>query len=336
MTVERSSSGGPGDVTFAVTDTGIGIPAGQLDSIFDDFVQADSSATRRAGGTGLGLGISRRLVNMMGGQLTVSSSEGTGSTSAFTAGFGVGQARREPQEIGDLLGSRVLVLDDNATNRLVLREALTSWGIESDAFQDPEEALLHLEGAVAEGRAYALALVDAQMPGTNGFDAARRMHAIVPGIKIVMLASDTERGDVERRAQAGINGFAVKPISRPDLLRVICETLKTSIAPGAVASASASSAATMTRPLSILVAEDFPDNRILVEAYLKASPHTVTYVEDGERAVEAFSRGRFDLVLMDVQMPVMDGLSATRAIRNLERADSRPPVRIIALTARPP
>jgi PAS domain S-box-containing protein len=331
VTVSNAGSHRPGEIVVAVTDTGVGIPEDQQARIFEDFAQADSSTTRRFGGTGLGLGISRRLVGLMGGQLRVSSSQGHGSTFTFSAVLGIGQPRLAAREVPDLHGHRVLLIDDDSTNRLVLRETLTAWGLESHDFAEPEAAIAELARAVAGERPYALAIVDCNMPGMDGFEAARRSRALAPDLPIVMLASDTEIGDEARRSAAGVVGFAVKPINRPELLRVICAAMRITLDPNAPVTPVARQRSGRAR--SILVAEDFADNRVLVDAYLKGQPHTITFVNDGREAVEAFTRGRFDLILMDMQMPVMDGLAATRAIRAFEGQAGRAPTRIIAVTA---
>ena len=223
-------------VVFAVTDTGIGIPESQLERIFDDFTQADASTTRHFGGTGLGLGISRRLVEFMGGQLTVTSTVGRGSTFTFTVPLHEADASAVIRKVTDLHGHRVLVIDDDATNRLVLRETLSAWGLESRDFETVGEALADLANAKREQRPYSLAIVDKQMPGIDGFEATRRIRTVARELPVVMLASDTERGDESRRLDAGVAGFAVKPIDRVALLRVVSRAMGAPVAEGKPAS----------------------------------------------------------------------------------------------------
>jgi PAS domain S-box-containing protein len=330
LTVSTAPQEKPVTITFAVADTGLGIAPEQLEHIFADFAQADSSTTRRFGGTGLGLGISRRLVELMGGRLSVTSTVGRGSTFTFSATFGVGRPDRVPREVINLEGFRILLLDDDPINRLMLRETLAAWGAECHDFGEPERALIDLAGAAAEP--YSLAIVDGWMPDMDGFEAAQRIRVLAPDLPVVMLASDAERGDELRRLEAGISGFAIKPINRPELLRVISKAMGVTV--GVRASARMGEPqGRVGRSLAILVAEDFRDNRVLIEKYLAGAGHTITFADDGQRAVDAFMTGRFDLVLMDMQMPVMDGLEATRRIRAFESRESRAPTPIVALTA---
>ena len=332
LAVSNAASGIPGAITFAVVDSGTGIPAEQLEHVFADFAQADSSTTRRFGGTGLGLGISRRFVERMGGQLTATSTTGHGSTFTFSVAFELAAPHRVPREVVNLEGRRILLIDDDAINRLALRETLAAWGAETDDFGQSERALAQLAAALAEQRPYALAIVDGLMPGVDGFEAARRIRVLAPDLPIVMVASDTERGDELRRAEAGISGFALKPINRPELLRVISSAMGVTVGTRERVEP-AEPYSTDPRGLSILVAEDFADNRVLVDAYLRGSPHTVTFADDGRHALELFMAGRFDLILMDVQMPVVDGLEATRSIRAFEARDGRRRTPIVVVTA---
>ena len=314
---------------FAVADTGIGIPAEQLERLFDAFTQADSSTTRRFGGTGLGLAISRRLVRLMGGELTAESTAGQGSTFRFTVQLEAADGPVPARIVADLHGHRVLVVDDDATNRLVLKQTLTGWGLDSREFARASEALGDLAVSQSEQRPYSLVIVDGQMPEMDGFEAARRVREVAPEVPVVMLASDAQKGDERRRVEAGVVGFATKPVSRAALLRVICDAVA-----GATSSRTSDDGPPVgERPLSILVAEDVADNRLLIQAYLKGSPYTVTFAYEGRQAVELFEAGAFDVVLMDVQMPVMDGLEATRQIRAFERAHARTLTPIVAVTA---
>jgi PAS domain S-box-containing protein len=337
LAVRNHESGKPGEIEFAVSDTGVGIPPEKLETIFDDFTQADASTTRKYGGTGLGLGISRRLVESMNGRLAATSSPGEGSTFRFTVQFRLAPrqgSRRVPVELQDLHSRRVLVIDDNPTNCLILSETLNAWGLESEVFGSPEKALAGLAGAMAGEQSYSLVLLDSCMPGMDGFEASAEIRRIAPGLPVVMLTSDSRPGDNARRKEAGLSGYAVKPVKRGELLRLLCDAMQPREGreqatlgtenheePGPV------------RPLRILVAEDSADNRLLVQVYLKGSPHQLTFAEDGRMAVDRVATEDFDLILMDMQMPVMDGLTATRAIRAIETKRGSAAIPIIALTA---
>jgi two-component system sensor histidine kinase/response regulator len=337
LTIRSHECGESGHIDFSVSDTGIGIPPDKLERIFEDFTQVDASSTRKYGGTGLGLGISRRLVERMGGRLTATSSEGQGSKFRFDAQFDLApeNARKVGGPLTDFFGKRVLLIDDNATNCVILRQTLQTWGLESDVFRLPAEALNCLPKAMAGKQSYSLAIVDSTMPGMNGFQVATEIRRIAGSLPVIMLTSDLRLGDAARRAEAGLSGYAVKPVTRSHLLRLICEAMETRAAPeaplaGAVDHPEKKHTA---KPARILVAEDSPDNRLLVEVYLKGSPHRLTFEEDGKATVDRFAAADFDLILMDVHMPGMDGLEATRAIRAIEFKRGTPSIPIIALTA---
>ena len=335
LTAANVPGGTNGEIEFSVSDTGIGIPSEKIATIFDAFTQVDASTTRQFGGTGLGLAISKRLVERMGGVLTAESEMGKGSTFHFAVRFGVHPetARRLPAGVENLRGQRVLVMDDSATNRLILRESLTAWGLESREFSSAEEALEELETSVRLGRGYALVIADHHMQGMDGFEAAPRIREISPGTAVVMLTSDSQVGDLERRKEAGIGGFAVKPVKRSDLLRLVCEALKVSEpAPQGSTNHPAPPVAPAKRK-RVLIADDSAENHFLIEAYLKDSPYALTRVHNGREAVEDFAASPCDLILMDLRMPVMDGLEATQAIRKLEKERGWKPVPVIALTA---
>jgi two-component system sensor histidine kinase/response regulator len=272
----------------------------------------------------------------MGGVLTATSTLGHGSTFRFALQFEPApkSAQKVRGEIGDLRGKRAFLIDDDATNCFILRETFQSWGMESDAFQSPEEALIHLPEVMASADPYSVAVVDRCMPGADGFEIASEIRRISASLPIVMLTSDARPGDTALRGEAGLSAYAVKPVTREQLLRIVCDAMGApeSFEPltGVTADPQEKDPAKFAR---ILVAEDSMDNRLLLQAYLKHSPYRLTFEENGKAAVERFSTLDFDLILMDMQMPVMDGITATRAIRTLERARGIPPVPIIALTA---
>ena len=334
LSAQNGESGQSGQIQFAVSDTGVGIASDKLETIFDDFTQEDASTTRKYGGTGLGLGISRRLVEAMGGHLTATNSIDKGSTFRFTAQFDPAPENggNDRVAIGDLHGRRVLVIDDSATSCLILRETLRAWGLESDAFQSPAEALARLPSAMAGEQPYSLVVIDSCMPGMNGFEAAAKIRRIAGNLPVIMLTSDARPGDTIRRAESGLSGYAVKPVARAHLLRLICNAMepRKSLDSAAIVECNETEPG---KPARILVAEDSPDNRLLVQVYLRGSPYELTFVEDGRAALDQFATSDFDLILMDVQMPVMDGLAATLAIRELERRRGGPAIPILALSA---
>jgi PAS domain S-box-containing protein len=336
LAVQNHQSGKSGEIGFAVSDTGVGIPPEKLETIFNDFTQADASTTRKHGGTGLGLGISRRIVEAMGGRLTATSSAGEGSTFRFTAQFRPAPEKARNVRVApeDLHGKRVLLIDDDETNSFILRETLQAWGLKSDSFRTPAEALARLPEEMAGEQPYSLVILDNCMPGMGGFEAAVEIRRIAWGLPIVMLSSDAKPGDVARRVEAGLSGYAVKPVARTNLLHLVCDAMSMRKFPESPPAGSIDhTEKKLVAPAKLLVAEDSSDNRLLVQVYLKGSPYQLTFEEDGKAAVEGFAVSDFDLILMDVRMPVMDGLAATRAIRALERVRGAVPVPIIALTA---
>jgi PAS domain S-box-containing protein len=329
----------PGMLLFSVRDTGIGIPADKHALIFDSFSQADHSITRQYSGTGLGLAIAKKLVDRMGGRIWVESEVGKGSTFFFTASFGVRarQSVAEPLPQWErLTGLKTLVIDDNMTNRLIVKETLGAWGIPVEEAADGGEALDRLMQAGEAGDPYRLVILDVHMPGKSGWQVAESMarRSELSTIPIIILASERSHNDQQLIRRLGITRFLSKPFRRSDLFNAIMTVV------GMQPALSASSGpveesiqAGIPRPLRILLVEDFADNRRMIELYLKKTPHRLDMAVNGQSAVDMFTRGPYDLVLMDVQMPVMDGYTATKLIRAWEREQLRPPVPILALTA---
>ncbi len=322
---------------FSVRDTGIGIPQDKLDRIFERFTQADSSTTKRYGGTGLGLTISRQLAELMGGRIWVESEVGKGSVFHFTARF---QVRKYPEDAAtapeaDISGLRVLVVDDNATNRLILKETLARMGgVVTECGSGPE-ALLLVREARRRGEHFPLVLLDQRMPEMDGWEvaAAMRNEPEPAGTTILMLTSENRDVDVSRVAAMGLDDYLIKPVKRADLVRAIARALKKRAVAAVTAAPAAPVLEEAPRPLRILLVDDSDDNRFLMAAYFKNTPHEVEMAENGAQAVEKFQAGDYDLVFMDMQMPVMDGYTATRGIRAWEREQGRRPTPVIALTA---
>jgi len=328
--------GAAGLVEFEVTDTGIGIAEEQLEAIFEDFKQGDPSITRKYGGFGLGLGISRRIVERMGGRLTVASVVGKGSAFRFTVPLpsAAKAIQNSPAHVQDFDGKRVAVIDSDATNRLIMREALAAWGLEAREFSTPEDALAALAETTALEGVYSLMIMDRSMPSMDGFDLATRIRTIAPRLPIIMLTSENRPGDDALRRNSSVIGYAVRPVSRAELLQLVSRALNRSQAEAVADQPSAGAdQAAYQKPRRILIAEDSSDNQLLMQLYLKGTPHLLTFVEHGQEALDMLNSAEFDIVLMDLQMPVMDGLTATRRIREIEKKQSRLAVPILALSA---
>ncbi|MBW3631186.1 MAG: response regulator, partial [Gemmatimonadetes bacterium] len=317
-----------------VSDTGIGIPPEKQNLIFGAFSQADSSTSRRFGGTGLGLAITMELVSLMGGRIWVESVAGKGSHFHFTANFGLqGEAaEKRPAGFPSVYRLRVLVVDDNETNRRILEEMLAGWQMSPTVAGSGDAALASLQRAEARGRPFQLVLLDAMMPGMDGLTFAEhvREHPQWAGLPMIILSSAGRGPEVERTAKVGIARYLNKPVKQSDLLDAILGVIQ---AGGAEAEPAAPRVdEPEVAPLRILLAEDGVVNQQVAVNLLESRGHTVEVANNGVEAVAAFERGGFDLVLMDVQMPEMDGFEATAAIRGRERAAGGH-IPIVAVTA---
>jgi signal transduction histidine kinase/DNA-binding response OmpR family regulator len=323
---------------FTVSDTGIGIPPEQQAKIFDSFTQADASTTRRYGGTGLGLAITSQLVSLMGGKIWVESEVGHGSKFFCELPFEV-RAGRSPQapprELGDLHGLSVLVVDDNATNRRILEDILTNWGMRPTLVDGGIAALHAMERSKADGKPFGLALLDFQMPDMDGFQVAARIQERVElgATTIMMLSSVGQRGDAARCKELGVAAYLTKPVRQSVLLDAILAVLTNPGRRGEPAAlVTRHSVRESQRPMRILLAEDNAVNQLVALRILEERGHTVVVAVDGREAVAAVEREAFDVILMDVQMPELDGLEATALIRKAEAGTGRH-VPIVALTA---
>jgi signal transduction histidine kinase/CheY-like chemotaxis protein len=327
----------PGAIRFSIEDTGIGIPEDKLGSIFESFTQAHSAISRLYGGTGLGLPISKHLAELMGGRIWVISREGQGSIFHCTLQLELqpNQAKPEQASAPLLKGARILVVDDFPINRVILRDILTQWEGDVTEAGDAEAAHHELRLAAQEGRPYRMLLIDCRMPGTDGFDMAQAIKND-PAFKellIIMLASDRWADDIARTYDLGLGGYLVKPIRRSDLAQTLTIALDRSKGVPQVSTNQTGKTGRKPSALRILLVEDSRDNQLLVQTYLKQTPHRIDLAENGQIAVEKFQVGHYDVVLMDIQMPVMDGLAATRSIREWERQEGLSRTPIIALTA---
>jgi len=320
---------------FAVADTGIGIPEDKRSAVFDSFQQADSGTTRRFGGTGLGLAIASRLVGLMGGRIWLDSRPGYGSVFHFTVEFhpadveATRAARLRPVVVR---GTRVLVVDDNATNRRILEEVLRSWSMEPTTASGAAEALGLIRQAHRAGEPYSLVLTDAHMPETDGFTLAERIkkdHELGSTV-VMMLTSGDQPGDVARCEKLGIASYLMKPIKQSELFDALVMALGITALEDEEAQEAAQRP--VLPPLKILLAEDSLVNQKLAVAVLSKHGHDVVVTNNGREALAALESQHFDLVLMDVQMPEMDGFEATAEIRAAGRRTGRH-VPIIAMTA---
>ena len=327
------------ELHFSVQDTGIGIPRNKLTTVFEAFTQADGSTTRRYGGTGLGLTISTKLVEMMGGRLWVDSEPGVGSTFHFLLRLGLQAGHTvllQPETAVSLAGVRVLVVDDNRTNRWILEEILASWGLRPTTADSGETGLMAVAESRRESDPFRIAILDVNMPGMDGFEVAARVRAEDPEGRttILLLTSAGRRGDAARCRDLRIEGYITKPVNQSDLLDALMTVL------GAADQATAPRQSLVTRHsireerrrLRVLLVEDNAVNRRVASGLLEKRNYEALVATNGREALEMLERVAIDAVLMDVQMPVMGGLEATASIREREKATGGH-VPIIAMTA---
>jgi len=325
------------ELHFSVRDTGIGIAKDKQETIFEPFTQADGSTTRLYGGTGLGLGIATQLVRLMNGKIWVESEPGRGSTFHFTCRFGIAEPTpADLSSIGpELLRDRsVLIVDDNRTNRIILVEMLGQWGMRPEAADGAHAAMAVLEKARLNGRHFDLVITDLQMPGVDGFGLVERVRGIPEShlMRFLIISSSAQRSDRIRSRELQITSYLTKPVQPSELLdAVLTELSRLPLQQQDPSSASEQKAA-KGPGRKILLAEDNPVNRLLAKRMLEKEGHTVVVAENGRDALAAIEREGVDLVLMDIQMPVMDGLEAIRAIRAKEKTAGGH-LLIIALTA---
>ena len=322
---------------FTVADTGIGIPVEKQISVFSPFTQADSSTTRKYGGTGLGLSISAHLVSMMGGRIWLDSEAGKGTQFHFTARLKVLHKRPESQysvPLQALKGMRILVVDDHRANRRIIEGIVKQWGAETTCAEGGRQALSELVSACRAGDSYRLVVTDMNMPEMDGFMLVEQMRTNpeLSAVTVMMLSSASHRGDVERCRQLGILAYLFKPVRKRELMTAILAALGQSAGASATAPVIKAAQPVRAKGLRILLAEDNRVNQIVATRMAEKMGHSVVVAGNGQIALRLLATQPFDLVLMDVQMPEMDGLTAVGKIRESEQSTSFH-LPIIAMTA---
>ena len=359
----------PGWLRFAVADTGIGIAADKIASLFSSFTQVDTSIARRYGGSGLGLSIVRRLVELMGGRTWIESRLGAGSTFYFTANFGMDAGASAASRVlntggaaerAKLAGIRALVVDDNRVNRMVVREIIAARGVVVAEANSGAQALSELKSARRAGLPFDLIILDCRMPVMDGFEVMQHLrHGVEHDDPVVlMLTSDDLNIQIPRVRELGLDAYIVKPVRPSELLAAIATALAgrnrantagaiakpaegasrdatatRAIVADALASPALSDRAVADRPMRLLLVDDSADNRLLINSYLRRMPYRIDEAENGEVAFQKATTERYDLILMDMHMPLVDGLEATRMIREWERLHEAPRTPIVVLTA---
>jgi len=336
VTVEQDPADAA-QLRFSVRDKGIGIAPEQIEAVFQSFTQVDSSATRKYGGTGLGLTIATRLVELMGGRLGVTSEVVKGSVFYFAIRLAPAEKPDAASEgVPHLDGVRVLVVNDNDTNRFILKELVVSLGGSVDEACDGKQAIAQAGRARAQEKPYQMVLLDYRMPAMDGLQVAmqlRQQAGDAPPVILMLSSEDLARS--RETITGAIDIYLIKPVRRTELIRAMIAAMngKLFYIEAGPSIEAANSPVYDVSPLRILLAEDSPDNRNLIRAYLRNHPYTLDSAENGQVALTKFMRGSYDLVLMDVNMPVMDGYTAVRKIRQWEYQQGRTLTPIAALTA---
>ena len=331
-------------IEIAVSDTGIGIAPQQAARVFDQFTQAESSTTRRYGGTGLGLTISRHLARAMGGDIRLTSTLGNGSTFTVSLPLPVAPADDARKELIPFTGVRIISVDDLAVNRRIHEEQLRQWDVDFALAASGPEAIELMRDAVSENRPFDILLLDFQMPDMDGHAVAKHIRADpdLRSTEIIVLSSADGADVVEQFSALGVDAVITKPIRTETLRRTIADALQDQrlshirkLVGRAETSTNTPESASqgVLAGMEILVAEDNPVNRMVIDSMLKNEGCALTFVENGQLAVDAFKSGHFHAILMDISMPVMDGRQAAGIIRETEKSSTAAPVPIIALTA---
>lgn len=319
---------------FSITDTGIGMSAEQQAYVFNGFVQGDNSTTRQYGGTGLGLAIVSQLVTLMDGSIWVESDRGRGTTFHFTVRLAMPEHQPVPMQLQDLNNMPVLVVDDNSTNRQILGEILNNWSTQPTLMKDGREALAEMRRMAAIGQPYKLVLLDSHMPEFDGFELAQLIKDTpeISTTTIMMLSSSEAFEDIEHCKALGITSYLRKPITQSELFDVIVATMNRVATRSLIEVGDHSGSSKPLRALNVLVVEDHPINQKVVAEILRDRGHTFSLANNGIKALQMLEQQSFDVILMDCQMPEMDGYQTTTEIRKREKKTSKH-IRIIALTA---
>lgn len=326
------------ELDIAISDTGIGIPKEKQAHIFEAFEQADASTTREYGGTGLGLAISKELVELMGGHIVIESEPGEGTTFRFSAQFGVQtnpSVKRNESDRDFLDGMNVLIVDDNETNRFILEEIATVWGMNPVSADGVDSGIAAMEQARHGGKPVELVLTDMYMPKRDGFDLIKwiRSHPESAGAKVIILSSGPTTEHRTRADELNVSAYLTKPVRQSSLFDAIADSFgKIGSLAEETSSETEDSAVTLDRPLQILLAEDNEVNQLTATTMIGKLGHNVEVANNGLQAVEKIEAGEYDMVFMDVQMPEMDGITATGKIREAEVA-SGGHIPIVAMTA---
>lgn len=324
---------------FCVSDTGIGISEEKMGRIFEDFFQGDPSVTRRYGGTGLGLAISGKIVEKMGGRIWAESEPGVGSTFCFTVPVECVERKKTAKRLRDLdllKGLKVLVIDDDETSRLILEKMMSRNKLDVTLTDKGKNGLAELRRAALAGNPYRVILLDYDMDGMNGYETAKAIRSddSLSDAAIIILASEIRKETIARFEKLGIASYLIRPVRKADLFEAVLSIVgRVKTAEIEPPEKTTGKDADHVRPLNILLVEDSEDIQLLLRSFLQNIPHSLEIAENGQIGVQKFISGEYDIILMDMQMPVMDGYTATRRIRDWEREKGALPTPIIALTA---
>ncbi len=320
---------------FSITDTGIGLTKEQRLKLFERFTQADGSTTRRYGGTGLGLSISKQLVELMGGEIGVESTPGEGSIFWFTLELANAKTQASPRRVADLHAERVLVVDDNTTNRQLLGEVLGIWGVEHGLAASGPQALEALSDALTDGKPYSIVLVDMQMPDMDGAHLGTLIQADprLAASRLVLLTSQGRRGDAKKMYEAGFAGYLTKPIHQSELYNALLQVAGVVGTDEQLITRHTATRGQPTFNARVLVTEDNATNQQVAKGMLVKFGVQIDLAPNGSEALRALEQHKYDLVFMDCQMPVMDGYEATRQIRDMQSSVIDHDVPVIAMTA---